>query len=73
MCMRIKFYKLDIHTQFYFLLKLKMTCLNFCFRANTSIPPKKPSVISVPQISIITSYGLDGFRLIQNFFRLMES
>lgn len=73
MCMLIKFYKLDIHTQFYFLLKLKMACLNFCFGANTPIPPKKPSVISVPQISLITSYGLVGFKLIQNFFRLMES
>jgi len=46
---------------------------NFCFRANTPIPPKKPSVISVPQISVIISYGLVGFRLIQNFFHLMES
>lgn len=68
MCMHIKFYKSDIHIQFYFLLKLKMAWLNFCVRANTPIPQKKPSVISVSQIPVITSHGLAGFRLIQTFF-----
>lgn len=34
---------------------------------------KKLSVISDPQISVITSYGLAGFRVIQNFFCLLVS
>lgn len=45
----------------------------FLFMTNSPIPPKNPSVILVPQTSAITSYGLVVFRLIQNFFCLMES
>lgn len=54
MCMHIKFYKLDIHTVL-FLFKLKIEHLNFCSNANSPITPKGPSVISVSQISVITS------------------
>lgn len=40
MCMCIAFYKLDIHTQFYFLLKLKMACSNL-FHGKDPHPSKK--------------------------------
>lgn len=52
-----------------------MACLNACFEENSPIPQKnqKLSVISDPQISVMTSYGLAGFRVIQNFFCLLVS
>lgn len=71
MCMCIAFYKLDIHTLI-FCLSSKWH-VRICFMAKIPIPPKKPSVFSVPQISVITTYGLVGFRLMQNFFCRMES
>lgn len=52
-----------------------MACLNACFEENSPIPPKKPKSSQLFQIpkSLITSYGLAGFRVIQNFFCLLVS
>lgn len=55
MCMHIKFYVLDIHVVFFLLFKLQIEHLNFCSNAYSPITPKGLSVISVSQISVITS------------------
>lgn len=50
-----------------------MARLNACFEENSPIPTKKLSIISDPQMSVKTSYGLAGFRIIQNFCLLVSS
>lgn len=54
MCVHIKFYRLDIRTVL-FLFKLKIEHLDFCSRPNRPITPEGPSVLSVSQITAITS------------------
>lgn len=54
MCVHIKFYRLDIRIVL-FLFKLKIEHLDFCSRPNRPITPEGPSVLSVSQITAITS------------------
>lgn len=74
MCMHIKFQKSDIHIHnFIFSWSLKW---HVWISISGQIPPslqKSSQFFQFAQISAFTSYSLVGFRLIQNFFRIMES